>query len=72
MDRVVADLRFCIADGFGVFRPADRHVTDWDIADHKHLITENINFRITKNVIQTLTKQAANNSANVLSESQFA
>jgi hypothetical protein len=37
----------------------------WDIADHKHFITENISFRITKNAFQKLTKQATNNSANV-------
>jgi hypothetical protein len=48
VDRVLADLRFRIVDGFRVLQPADRHVTDRDIADHKHLITENINFRITK------------------------
>jgi hypothetical protein len=56
VDRVVADLRFCTVDRFRALQPADRHVTDGDIADHKHLITENINFRVTKNVYQTLVK----------------
>jgi hypothetical protein len=54
----MADLRFCIVDGFRVLRPADRHVTDWDIADHKHLITENINFRITKKKLISNAHQA--------------
>jgi hypothetical protein len=65
VDRVVADLRFYTVDRFRVLQPAGRHVTDGDIADHKHLINENINFRITKNVDQTLAKQAVKNSANV-------
>jgi hypothetical protein len=50
----------------GSFTLQDLHLTEGDIADHKHIINKNINFRITKKkVFQTLTKQAANNSANV-------